>query len=255
VVDSGKSIGVTGGVDTGKRLGIRAGEIAITSGKEKIKGYLAMPEGKGPFPAIVVIQEWYGLTPWIKDNANRLARDGYVCLAPDVYRGKMPKDDDEAAEMAHSLPKDRSLRDLKAAVDALARDDRVNKGKIGVIGWCLGGRLALRLCVADPRVIACATCYGHLDDFKGPDINQLNSLNATVLGIYGTKDQGIPAEARRAFRNALKQKGKLYEDFKEYDADHGFMRAAKEKPGSDEKATEAAWAEIDRFFAKVLKGK
>jgi carboxymethylenebutenolidase len=255
VVDSGKGIGATGGVDTGKRLGIRAGEVTLKSGKDTIKGYLAVPEGTGPFPGVVVIQEWYGLTDWIKDNARRLANDGYVCLAPDLYRGRVAKDDDAAEQMMHGLPNDRALRDLRGAVDFLAKNDKVNRGKIGVIGWCLGGKLALHLSLADQRVVACATCYGHLDDFRDADSNRLNSLNATVLGIYGTRDEGIPSEFRRTFSNALKKKGKLYENFKEYDAGHGFMRDVKGDKAYNAKEAKRAWGEIDRFFAKELKGK
>jgi carboxymethylenebutenolidase len=249
LVDSGKSVG------SEKRLGVRAGEVTFASGRETIKGYLAMPSGTGPFPAIVVIQEWYGLNDWVKDNAKRLARDGYVCLAPDLYRGKVATDDEKAQELVGRLDDGIVLRDLKGAVDFLAKHDKVNKGKIGVIGWCVGGTYAIHLSVADRRVVACATCYGHLHDFVGADSNKLNSLNATVLGIYGTNDTGIRMEDRQTFREALKKKGKLYENFKEYDAGHGFMRAVKENKAYNATFAKAAWKEIDKFFAKELKGK
>ena len=94
-------------------------EITFKSGDEQIKGFLAEPDGKGPFPAIVVIQEWWGLSDWIKDNAKRLAGQGYVCLAPDLYRGKVTEDRQVASQLLKGLPRDRAVRNLKAAVNAL----------------------------------------------------------------------------------------------------------------------------------------
>src|SRR4051794_32102662 len=104
-------------------------EVTFTSGKEEIKGFLVVPEGKGPFPAIVVIQEWWGLNDWIKDNARRLAAQGYVCLAPDLYRGKVATEMTMARKLMQGMPRDRALRDLKGAVDFLAERKDVNKDK------------------------------------------------------------------------------------------------------------------------------
>jgi carboxymethylenebutenolidase len=109
--------------------------ISFPSGEAKASGYLAVPEGKGPFPAIVVIQEWWGLNQWIKDQADRLASQGYVCLAPDLYHGKVATEMATARKLMQGLPQDRAMRDLKASVDALAARDDVNKEMIGSIGW------------------------------------------------------------------------------------------------------------------------
>src|SRR5215469_11961846 len=87
--------------------------VTFKSGEEEIKGFLAEPEGKGPFPAIVVIQEWWGLTDWIKDNAKKLAGKGYVTLAPDLYRGKVATKPQQAMQLMKGLPRDRAVRDLK----------------------------------------------------------------------------------------------------------------------------------------------
>src|SRR6516165_1359333 len=138
---------------------VKTSEIKFKSGDEEIKGFLAEPEGKGPFPAIVVIQEWWGLTDWIKDNAKRLAAQGYVTLAPDLYRGKVTDDPAVAGQLLKGLPQDRALRDLKAAVDTLAARDNVQKDKIGSIGWCMGGGFSLQLALADDRIKACVMCY------------------------------------------------------------------------------------------------
>src|SRR3954452_23057009 len=89
-------------------------DVTLKSGKDEIKGFLARPEGKGPFPAVVVIQEWWGLNDWIKDQAKRIASKGFVALAPDLYRGKVATDMKLASQLMKGLPKDRALRDLKA---------------------------------------------------------------------------------------------------------------------------------------------
>src|SRR5438094_5785004 len=94
--------------------------ITIKSGEDDIQAYLAVPEGKGPFPAIVVIQEWWGLNDWIKENAKRFAEKGYVALAPDLYRGKVTDEMKVASQFRKGMPQDRALRDLKGAVDYLS---------------------------------------------------------------------------------------------------------------------------------------
>ena len=153
--------------------------ITFKSGDEEIKGFLAEPSGKGPFPGIVVIQEWWGLNDWIKENAKRLAEQGYVALAPDLYRGKATTNPNVARQLLGGLPRDRALRDLKAAVKTLASRANVDKERLGSIGWCMGGGYSLQLALHDPRVKACAMCYGPV--VTDPD--KLKPLKATVLGI------------------------------------------------------------------------
>ncbi len=199
---------------------VKTSDITFKSGDEEIKGFLAEPEGNGPFPAIVVIQEWWGLTDWIKDNAKRLAAQGYVTLAPDLYRGKVAEDMQTASVLRKGMPNDRALRDLKGAVDTLVAKGNVNKERIGSIGWCMGGQYSLQLALHDNRIKACTMCYGAV--VTDPDM--LKPLNATVLGIFGKQDRGIPPEQVEKFEAALKNAGKNIEAIKEFDAGHGFMR-------------------------------
>jgi carboxymethylenebutenolidase len=223
--------------------------ITFKSGEEEIKGFLAEPEGKGPFPAIVVIQEWWGLTDWIKDNARKLAAQGYVCLAPDLYRGKVATEPAVAGQLMKGMPQDRALRDLKAAVDTLAANKNVDKKHIGSIGWCMGGGLSLQSALHDKRIKACAMCYGRVVT----DADKLKSLDAAVLGIFGAEDRGIPPDAVRKFEAALKEAGKKVERIHIYpNAGHGFMRGGGNRAYNAEAAKEA-WGEIDKFFAKTLK--
>jgi len=235
---------------------VKTMETTIKSGGEEVKAFLAEPEGKGPFPAIVVIQEWWGLNDWIKKNAERLAAKSYVCLAPDLYHGKVTDDPAVAGQLAKGLPHDRALGDLKAAVNKLAHMENVSKDEIGVIGWCMGGGYALQLALNDKRVKACAMCYGRVvtaaDDLK--------PLNATVLGIFGEEDRGIKPEDVRKFEAALKEAGKEVAGIHIYkNAGHGFMRPSngpdKENPAYNEEGAKDAWKQIDTFFAKTLKGK
>jgi carboxymethylenebutenolidase len=228
--------------------------IDFTSGKEKIKGFLAQPEGKGPHPGLIVIQEWWGLNDWIKDQAKRLAARGYVCLAPDLYRGSVATEMATARKLMMGLPQDRALGDLKAAGDRLAKLENVDREKLGVIGWCMGGGLALQASLADKRLKACVICYGRVVT----DADKLEPLNASVLGIFGKEDKGIPVAEVRKFGDALKKAGKSVEALHEYEAGHGFMReknGPKDNPEHRPGPTKEAWKEIDRFFDKKLKGK
>jgi carboxymethylenebutenolidase len=228
---------------------VKGKEITFKSGGEEIKGYLAVPEGKGPFPAVVVIQEWWGLTDWVKENARRFAAKGYVALAPDLYRGKVATEMKTASKLMKGLPPDRALRDLKAAVSTLAKLDKVDPEKIGSIGWCMGGGYSLQLALADNRVHACAICYGRVTE----DAKKLSSLNGPVLGIFGTEDKGIPIDGVRKFATALKTAGKKTGGINEYEAGHGFMRPGNASYRKEQ--AQEAWGAIDKFFGKALKGK
>ncbi|MBI4461990.1 MAG: dienelactone hydrolase family protein, partial [Acidobacteria bacterium] len=112
--------------------------VRYASGNETVTGFLARPEGDGPFPAIVVIHEWWGLNDQVKGEAKKLAEQGYVALAVDLYRGRVASESDEAHELSRGLPEDRAVRDLKAAVSYLRSHRDVRGDRIGSIGWCMG---------------------------------------------------------------------------------------------------------------------
>jgi carboxymethylenebutenolidase len=228
--------------------------VTLKSGDEEIKAFLAEPSGEGTHPGIVVIQEWWGLTDWIKDNAKRLAEQGYVALAPDLYRGKVASDPNKARELLTGLPRDRALRDLKAAADALADRKNVDKNRLGSIGWCMGGGYSLQLALSDERIKACAICYGGVVT----DLEKLKPLQATILGIFGEEDRGIPPEMVNKFEQALKNADKKVYRIEEFKAGHGFMRPnsdALKNPAYREEEANKAWKQVDAFFAKTLKEK
>jgi carboxymethylenebutenolidase len=235
--------------------GVKTSEVTFKSGDDTVKGFLAEPEGRGPFPAVVVIQEWWGLNDWIKDNAKRLAGQGYVALAPDLYRGKVTDDPMEAMKLVRGLPPDRAVRDLKAAVDTLSAKGNVDRTRLGSIGWCMGGGYSLQLALKDPRVKACVICYGRVVT----KADEVKPLEAAVLGIFGEEDRGIPPATVHQFEAALKEAGKKTEAIKEFKAGHGFMRPGdgpdRKNPAYREEAAKQAWQDIDRFFAKTLQRK
>jgi len=211
-------------------------------------GYLAAPATPGKKGAILVIQEWWGLDDWIKQQTDHYSQQGYVALAVDLYRGRVTNNPDEAHELARGLPQDRALADMKAAVDYLASRDDVDPKHIGVVGWCMGGGEALTLTVNEPRLVASAINYGAVVT----DPASITKINAKILGNYGEEDRGIPAADVKKFGAELTKYGKLG-DIKIYPgAGHAFMNP-NNKQGYNAAAAEDAQKRIDAFFDRNVK--
>ncbi|HKD18311.1 MAG TPA: dienelactone hydrolase family protein [Thermoanaerobaculia bacterium] len=222
--------------------------VSYPSGSETVSGYLAVPEGGGKQPAIVVIHEWWGLNDWVKSKADDFAKQGYVALAVDLYRGKVAQDADTAHQLMRGLPDDRALRDMKAAVAYLRTRNEVDASKIASIGWCMGGGLSLDLAVAEPTMAGAVIYYGHLMTEPAT----IAALKVPLLGNFGGQDQGIPPQSVKEFAAEAKKDGKSV-DFKIYpDAGHGF--ASGPNPKNPEDAKDAN-ARTDAFLTKVLRGK
>jgi carboxymethylenebutenolidase len=117
--------------------------VQYKSHDETVSGFLAFPEGKGPFPAVIMIHERWGLNGWVKENAKKFADKGYIALAIDLYRGQVAEDAETAHELMRGLPEDRATRDLQAAFSYLVCAP-VQHDKIGSIGWCMGGGYSLQ---------------------------------------------------------------------------------------------------------------
>jgi carboxymethylenebutenolidase len=214
----------------------------------KTQGYLALPDDKGRSrPAIILVHEWWGLDDWIKDNADRLAALGYIAFAPDLYHGKVATDREVAHELSRGLPNDRAMHDLDATSDFLAARNDIDATKIAVIGWCMGGGLALDYAVVEPRLAAVVVNYGHLIE----DPAKIQKIQSPLLGNFAGQDKGIPPTDVREFEKKLRDAGKQV-DFKMYDdAGHAFMNP-KSKVYS-EQATKDAWTRIDAFLARKLR--
>jgi len=223
--------------------------VTFPSGSEKAAGLLVTPAGKGPSPAVIVIQEWWGLDDWVKDQARALAREGYVALAVDLYRGKATSNPDEAHQLMNGLAPDRALRDLKAAFTYLEGRADVKKDRIGSIGWCMGGRYSLALATEEPRLAAAVAYYGA----PPTDTAAIAKIKAPVLGNFGGDDKGPSPEQVKAFEAAMKAAGKAV-DVKIYEgAPHAFANVNNPWKGYREAAARDAWARSTAFFAKHLK--
>jgi carboxymethylenebutenolidase len=226
-----------------------AEEVTYRSGGEDVKGYLALPQGKGPFPALVVIHEWWGLNDWVKEKTRELAGKGYAALAVDLYRGKVATDPDTAHQLSRGLPQDRAVRDLKAAFAHLAARKDVDPKRIGAIGWCMGGGLVFALAQAEPRLAAAVVYYGP----PPTDEAAIAKIKAPELGNYGAEDKGIPPEAVKVFEAAAKKAG-VEVDIKIYPgAGHRFASAPPSDPAYAPEAAKDADARTDAFLARHLK--
>ena len=221
-----------------------------TVGGMPIQGYLAMPEGAAPgsLPALVVIHEWWGLNDNVRRMTDRLAGEGYVALAVDLYRGQTASEPGRAK----SLMKSASARagavreNLRQATAWLQSEQGAQK--IGVIGWCFGGGWSLQTGLLAPEAIdAVVVYYGRVSVPK----EELAALDAPLLGLFGGKDQGIPPEDVRAFDRKLGALGKSAQIHIYDQAGHAFANPSGERYQPE--AAEDAWQKTAAFLRRHLK--
>ena len=222
--------------------------VSYRSGDETVQATLYMPKGEGPFPALVVIHEWWGLNDWVKQQASNFADQGYVALAIDLYRGQLATTPDEAHQIMRGVPEDRANRDLLAATAYLRSLKAVYGKHVGAIGWCMGGGYALDLAVADPKLRVAVINYGHL----ASDKTTLKKIHASILGIFAGEDKGISAADVHKFETEMKALDKKVDVHIFPDAGHGF-----ENPNNQQayRAEDAASAQklTDEFLEQHLK--
>ena len=181
-------------------------------------GYLALPES-GSGPGVIVIQEWWGLTDHIASIADRLAAEGFVALAPDLFGGKTTHDAEEATQLLMSLPVEDAARDLAGAVDFLLGHDAVTSKTVGAIGFCMGGGFVLLLAAQQgSKVSAAVPFYG-----VGPGVpDSYTGVKAKVQGHYAKQDQMYPEEAARAQEQQIRDEAGVDVEYFYYDAGHAF---------------------------------
>jgi len=190
------------------------------------------------------------LNDFVKKKADHFASEGYVALAPDLYRGKVATDADTAHQLMRGLPEDRAIRDLKAAVAALRARPDVNPDRVAVIGWCMGGGYSLGLALAEPSLAGSVIYYGRLVT----DSDVIAGLKVPLLGNFGAEDQGIPEASVHDFEKEAKTAGKSV-DFKVYPgAGHAFASSSDPKVYREAAAKDAD-GRAEAFLSKVLKGK
>jgi carboxymethylenebutenolidase len=221
-------------------------DVEFASNGERARGYLSLPaSGRGP--GVLVIQEWWGLVDHIRDVCDRLAREGFVALAPDLYRGETASDPDRAGRLMMGLEIPRAARDLEGAVQALRNEPATSGAKVGAIGFCMGGQLALFAATRNPAIGAVVDCYG-----IHPNVTlDLAGLEASVLGIFAERDGFVPPEAARKLEAELRGAGKRAHFIVYPNVDHAFLNDAR--PDVYHAATAArAWAEITTFLRAEL---
>ena len=210
-------------------------------------GYLALPKS-GTGPGVVVIQEWWGLVPHIKDIADRFANAGYVALAPDLYHGETTTSPDRAGKLMMSLRIDEAEKELRGAIQHLLNNQSVNPKKIGTVGFCMGGLLSLYAASKNPQVNACVIFYGGFPGVE-PD---LPNLKAPVLGLYAEKDGFVTPDSVHKLEQKLKDLGKSADINIYKDVDHGFFNDQRPEV-YNKKAAEDAWQKVLNFYQANLK--
>ncbi len=211
-----------------------------------LKGYQAAPEsGRGP--GVVVIQEWWGLVDHIKDVCDRFAAAGFVALAPDLYHGQTTKSPDQAGKLMMALHIDETEKELQGAVDYLLKHDGVTSTKIGVVGFCMGGALALYTATKNPNVGASVVFYGGHPNVK-PD---LPNLHAPVLGIYAENDGFVTPQLVRELESKLKELGKEIDVVMYPGTDHAFFNDSRPEVYNAEAAADS-WRRTVEFLKHRL---
>lgn len=226
--------------------GIHTETITLKRGDAQIACYFARPAGDAPAPGLLLIHEWWGLNDWVRQQAERFAKRGYAALAVDLYRGEFARDSEHAHELMRGLTDERAVADLTAAFEHLSTSSAVRGRKVGVIGWCMGGGLALKLAIAEPKLACTVVCYGR----PVTDVDQLRRIRGPVLGIWGERDRGIEVEP---FRAALESAGVRAAHHVFPDAAHAFLNENNARGYNSEQAAKA-WKEIDAFLdAELMK--
>jgi carboxymethylenebutenolidase len=213
-------------------------------------GYLASPaSGKGP--GVVVVQEWWGLVDQVKGTADMFAREGFNALAPDFYHGKSAQigEPDKAQKLMMELNIEQAARDARGAAQYLASHAQTDSAKVGVIGFCMGGMLALLTGTVAPEAVgAVVDCYG-LPPQKKPDYAKLKGT--PVLGIFAGKDEAMGLPALRALEPDLKAAGVPFEKVVYPNADHAFLNEQRTDAYRPDDAKDA-WPKIMSFLKKNL---
>jgi carboxymethylenebutenolidase len=222
--------------------------IKFTGETGEVKGFLSRPKTGNKFPAVLIIHENRGLQPHIQDVTRRMAKEGFLAMAPDALSplGGTPENDlDKAVSMIGQLDKDKTVKDFVAAVKYL-KTQPLSTGKVGCTGFCWGGGMTNQMAVNCPDLDAAVPYYG-----MQPTADQVPSIKAPILAHYAGDDarinQGIPA-----FEEALKKNKKEYQIFMYEGAQHAFNNDSN-KERYNEKAAKLAWSRTIAFFKEKLK--
>ncbi|MGE5138561.1 MAG: dienelactone hydrolase family protein [Rudaea sp.] len=227
---------------------VQAEPITFASNGSMTPGYLARPADDNTHPAIVVIQEYWGLVPHIEEVTRRFAENEFIALAPDLYYGRGAEEPDEARKLAMALDRRRAVAEILAAARYLAALPAVQPAATGLVGWCMGGGLALSAAAEDAAGLIGAAVAFYGRPLSADDVAR---LSVPVLALYGGADHGIPVHEVEAFEEALAQH-RIVHQVKIYrDAPHAFFNDTRNSYRPE--AARDAWRRTIEWFRTYLK--
>jgi carboxymethylenebutenolidase len=221
--------------------------IYIKRGTDSIRAYVAYPERSSLSPGIIVIHEIFGLTDWEPTVADRLAKNGFIAILPDLLSSKhgiTPANPDSGRKLVGQLEPERVTADLDAVYAWLNSQPSVKKDNIGTIGFCWGGGQSFRYATNNPNLKAAVVCYG-----PAPDAGALARINARVLGVYGENDARINT-ALPSVDSVMKAEKKSFQHDIYPGTGHGFLKPGRQ--GSDTPQVDRAWERIVAFYREML---
>jgi carboxymethylenebutenolidase len=238
--------------------GLNAGEVKIPVADGQIPAYRAMPARGGPFPVVLVVQEIFGVHEYIKDVCRRFAKLGYLAAAPQLYArqgdvSQMPDVQEIFAKVVSKVPDAQVMADLDAAVNWAKKSGKGDVSRMGITGFCWGGRVVWLYAAHNPRLKAGVAWYGRLvgqatDLTPRHPVDLAANLKAPVLGLYGEADTGIPVETIERMRKALQAAGSPSEIVVYPDAPHGFH--ADYRPSYRNQPAQDGWKRLQDWFKK-----
>ena len=221
--------------------------VEFPSNAHTCQGYLSKQTIKRAWPALVVIQEWWGLVPHIQKVVDRFAGEGFLAIAPDLYHGKTTKSPNEASRLLMELDVERANSEIAGAGEYLLGLPEAGSKKFGVVGFCMGGALAQYAATSIDKIGAAVSFYG---GFKKVPLNWDN-LKAPLLLIFAENDLGVPSHQGLELEKKLRAKGKTVDAVFFPDADHAFFNDTG--PNYNAKAADAAWARTIQHLRQHLR--
>jgi carboxymethylenebutenolidase len=238
--------------------GIEAGEVKIPTKDGQMPAYRAVPQGKGPFPVVLVVQEIFGVHEHIKDLARRLAKQGYLAVAPELYArqgdvSKLTEINEIISKVVSKVPDEQVMSDLDAAVAWAKASGKGDTSRLAITGFCWGGRIVWLYSAHNPDLKAGVAWYGRIVGSKNPlqpkyPLDVAGDLHAPVLGLYGAADTGIPVASVEQMRAALKAANKPSDIVLYPDTPHGFN--ADYRPTYRKEQAEDGWKRMLDWFKK-----
>lgn len=221
---------------------MNAESLNLSTSRGATTAYVTRPHAKVD-AGVILIQEWWGINDHIRDLAGRYADEGYLCVAPDLYRGRVTKDKEEASALMQALEIEDGLETIRAALDAA--EEAYDVKKFAITGYCMGGTFALRAACEMPELKAAAPFYGDI-----PEEDVLQKLRVPTLFIAGKRDAWINQEKVNQLKE-IAAKHSLPVEAISYDADHAFFNNTRPEVYNPEAAKDA-WAKVQEHFRNYL---